>query len=569
MTEHPILTPTETRQGAADFVAVCSVAGLRARLPLRWPAPADVAPSPKQRYRSHYQYVAAPELEALPAWQSLSNFELALSLIDFAPLRPLLAQLLGWTSAQGRVPFDPVSLFLLYGWQISEGWTRATTLRHLAEPRYAALRARLGFAEGVLPTEGGCRYFLTALGQHSPDPNHAVELPAYGDAPAVTVVWQRLNDLLIQAAQLLHQHDFLSDTAWTQALLCPDGMLHPAASHMRCTAVRATCYQPAPRPCPAREDKGRQGCACDTLACTQVCQHAPARDPEARYIWYHGDNHHPDTPNTPREGDPPTRGKGVYGYKSLALLLSDPQRRFHVTLLSDFGPAILNEADVASALLLHLVTHYPDLIPAIVAGDAAFGTARPLHLIYSQLHARRFVDLRAHASDRDPAACVARGYDARGRPLCPFGYALIANGFDPQRRRSKWFCGQQCLRPTRTPSAPLPDATYPPTECPFQDPAWAPAGHLVNLAETFPDQSLRLVRDAPVGSRLWKANYQRARNASEARNAFLERAHLKRLPYFGLPRNRALLALADTWNTLTTLARLCREATAATGACPT
>ena len=85
------------------------------------------------------------------------------------------------------------------------------------------------------------------------------------------------------------------------------------------------------------------------------------------------------------------------------------------------------------------------------------------------------------------------------------------------------------------------------------------------LGETFPDGTLRLLRDAPVGGPAWQAHYPRARNAVEGRNAVLEHWALKRLPYYGIPRNRALVALTDTGDTLITLVRLCREATAATG----
>jgi len=58
-----------------------------------------------------------------------------LRLVDFGGLRPLLAHLLGWTSAQGRVPFDPISTFLFLGWQIVNGWSRAQALRNLKDPR--------------------------------------------------------------------------------------------------------------------------------------------------------------------------------------------------------------------------------------------------------------------------------------------------------------------------------------------------------------------------------------------------------------------------------------------------
>lgn len=562
------LSAPETRQQQPTFVRACGFQALYSRLPLAWPAPADVPSSPKMHYRSHYVYRGAADLLASPTlWETLSDFELLLRLVDFAPLRPVLAQLLGWTSAKGWIPFDPLSMFLLHGWQLTQQWTRAATLRNLALPRYADLRAGMGFTDGFYPTEGGCRYFLTALGQHSPDPDHAVHLPAYGDAAAVALAHQRLNGLLAQAAELLHAHGFLSPAAWDQALVCPDGMLHPAASHLRCTAVTATCYLPAPRPCPARELKHHQGCACDTHACADRCQHAPQRDPDARYVWYSASNTRPHNPNRPQTPSSGPHGHGVYGYKSVALVLADPAHRTHIPLLSDFGPATLNEADRASALLLTLSTCYPSLHLAAVAGDAAYGTDRPLHLIYTHLHARRWIDLRAHPSDRDPLAWPVRGYDDRGRPICPYGYRCVANGFDPQRRRAKWWCAQQCLRTDAQPAVTLPDLIYPPSECPYQDPAHAPHGHVLNLAEAFPDGSLRLARDVPVGSPHWKTTYHRARNAVEARNAARERQQLKRLPYFGIHRTRAILALADTWDTLTTLARLCRQATAATGAC--
>jgi len=225
-----LLSAQATRQQQLTFVDACGFQALRTRLPLPWPAPADVPPSPKTHYRSHYVYLGSEELLThTPLWGAQQEFELLLRLVDFTPLRPVLAQLLGWTSAKGWIPFDPVSMFLLHGWQLTQQWTRAATLRNLAFPRYADIRERLGFAEGIYPTEGGCRYFLTALGQHSPDGDHAVQLPAYGEAPAVDVAHQRLNALLAQAADLLHAQGFLSPAAWDQALVCPDGMLHPAA----------------------------------------------------------------------------------------------------------------------------------------------------------------------------------------------------------------------------------------------------------------------------------------------------------------------------------------------------
>jgi hypothetical protein len=74
---------------------------------------------------------------------------------------------------------------------------------------------------------------------------------------------------------------------------------------------------------------------------------------------------------------------------------------------------------------------------------------------------------------------------------------------------------------------------------------------------------MRLVRDVPVGTPAWKRLYHRARNASEDRNSDLESWDFKRLAVYGTPRGRALVALADAWLNLTTLARLVREATIA------
>jgi hypothetical protein len=191
-------------------------------------------------------------------------------------------------------------------------------------------------------------------------------------------------------------------------------------------------------------------------------------------------------------------------------------------------------------------------------GDAGFGFDVFLRTIY-QLKARRVVDLRAHETDKDKTQWPLRGYDDRGRPMCPFGYAFTANGFDAQRQRYKWFCGKACQRNVE-PVVRLEGVVYPPPECAYQA-ADLPHGKILNVGERFPNGSLRLVRDVPVGSPAWKALYHRARNASEGRNATYESWGLKRMPVYGLCRDKAFSFLADTWATLTTLARLVREAT--------
>ena len=83
------------------------------------------------------------------------------------------------------------------------------------------------------------------------------------------------------------------------------------------------------------------------------------------------------------------------------------------------------------------------------------------------------------------------------------------------------------------------------------------------MGERFADGSIRLVRDVLVSSPLWKELYHRPRNASEGRNAVLEKWGMKRLSVYGQARGRASVMQADVWANLTTLARLIREATLA------
>ncbi len=559
--------PEASRAREADFVEQCSLPALQARLPLRWAETPDLPPSPKRSYRSWYAYPTAdaPAWQALlelTAWQELDDFDLVLLLVDFSGLRPVLARRLNWTSARGYRPFDPVSLFLLQAWQIVNGWTRTDTLANLRKQRYADYAARFGFRPGIYPTEGGMRHFLTSLGRYSEVPGQTVRVQT-DEGQAVDVAIQSLNQLLAGAVDLVRQAGLLSPQAWQEALVCPDGMLHQAASHLRCASVQDSCYQAttaqAPRPCPAK-DKKRTGCDCNTAACAQSCQHAPARDVQARFVWYSSSNQRPDNPNRPAEAAQSASkpGKGCYGYRSQSLLLSDPIRRFHLRLLSDLMTATAREEVPATAMLRQLKRFYPDLHLDAFAADAAYGYDVVLHTLYD-MHVKRLVDLRAQATDADKANWPVRGYDDKGRPMCAYGYAFTSNGFDAERRRHKWFCGQACLHDAQ-PAVQLDGVHYPPQACPYRR-ADLPHGRILNVGECFPDGSRRLVRDVPVGSALWKQLYHRARNASESRNATCEHLDLKRLPVYGQLRAKALIFLADTWSNLLTLARLVREAT--------
>jgi len=553
-------TPVETRARDATYVRQCSLSGLQERLPLQWPTLPDTSPSPKRGYRSNYVYQGYADLEDWNNWQHLSDFDLVLRLVDFSDLRPVLAQLLGWTSARGRMPFDPVSMFLLVSWQLINKWKRSVALGNLGDPRYADYRQRFGFSADHMPTEGGVRYFLTSIGLNAVAEDDTVRLEL-DHGQAVTIAVHHLNQLLATSVALIRETGLVSPAAWAKALVCPDGMIHDAASQMRCAFVQDSCYQPLcaaeHRPCPAQE-KNKRGCGCTTVACALSCRHAPLRDAEARCVVYAGSNRSGLITDvaTAEEG----QGELRYGYRSLALQLAEPLRRFSVVLLDDFLPANAREENPSAALLLQLQRFYPDLKLDVVTGDAGLGYYSFLHAVY-QRGAKRVVDLRADPSDKLKTAWPIRGYNDKGRPVCPFGYALSSNGYDTDRQRHKWFCGQTCRNET-APLVELDHVIYPPHECAYQNPE-RPHGQIINVGETFTNGSIRLVRDISVGTPTWKRLYHRARNASEYRNSVLEGWGLKRLPVYGQPRGRAWTALADVWLNLTTLARLVREATAA------
>jgi hypothetical protein len=341
-------------------------------------------------------------------------------------------------------------------------------------------------------------------------------------------------------------------------------MIHDAASRLRCGCVTDTCYQPTsphdPRPCPAKE-KGLRGCDCDTVDCVSICRRATPRDPKARFIRYRNSNQ-PDADDEPGDSE---KGEPRYGYASLPLLLADPTRRFHIILLDYLSPANARQEVPFAAQLLQLPAFHPTLHVTDVAGDAAFGYASVLRIVHQVLQARRVIDLRAHQTDRDQSQWPLRGYDDKGRPICAFGYPFTSNGFDFGKHRHKWFCAHAC-RKGHQPVVSIDNLPDRLSECPHLH-SHTDYGQILNVDFSFQqDGSCRLVRDVAVGSPAWKCLYHRARNASESRNATFERWDLKRLPVYGEPRGKALIFLADVWSNLTTLARLVREATAATGA---
>ena len=548
---------SEQRQHDPEFIARCAIETLGPKLPLRWPAVPEVGPSPKPRNRTNYQPPSPTRLLQLDedAWQRLDLFDLLLGLIDFSGLRPILAARLYQPSSRGKVPFDPLSFLLLFFWQTINRWPRLKTLRELAKPRNADYSRSFGFREGDWPSESGYRYFLTVLGR-----NH-------------------LNALIKQSMDLIQSSGVLPPAVLEQAILGFDGQIHDAASRLRCQQVQASCYEPCspekPRECPARAE-GKTGCECNTTDCCIACKCATPWDPDARYVFHRKSNQPtqaeqtdvPKAPPDPTSGSSPTesssakvpKGEEHYGYSTLPARLINPIDRVAFTLAeAPLAGANEHEEVRAANLLQSVVTTYDYLHVEFAVGDAGLGY-EPFLKKAAQLHVRRVVDLREDPrTDQDPEQWQQRGYDNLGWPVCQFGYRFHPNGFDSQRFRTKWCCGQTCESPP-DPTAPQ---SRPAPNCPYRDHAAHPSGRILDIGATFRDGSYRLVRDVPYGSPYWKAIYRRARNASEERNSELKALGLKRLPVFGTARAQAALFLADVLSNLLALARLVKEATLA------
>lgn len=519
------LTASQKRAANPDFVKTFSLEALKDHLPFPFPVPADLPPSPKQHYRSQYRYLGYDDL-AIPAiLASLTLFQIALRLIDFSPLRDYLAQFCFVQSAKGQVPFDPVSFFLCICLrrELDCGWLALAKL--LAGEHGGGWRRLFGFLNGVTPSASGLRYFFNTVG-----PERFEEL-----CPLFT-------DLLHQATLLPEHSTFPGDPPERGVTVSHDLMLHEARSRMGCPQVTETCYQPAPRPCPAKE-AGKEGCDCTEEACAQTCRRATPLDREARYIHYEGRNKYADLPTQDH-----SRGRDVYGYASNPDRLVDDRFACAWTIRTGLQPANADERDLFPKSFAYLQARFPYFKIGEVLADAALGFQCCLDPIW-EAGALRMVDIRAAEGDDDPQVQWRRGYNEKGHPLCIHNYAMRSNGHDYQRRRTKWCCEKACLK---EPQRPAPD-------CPYLAPKHK-HGQVVNLGRTLPDGSVRLAREVPYGSEAWKKRYGR-RNFSESRNGSQEDMGLKRLPDFGLNRGRKEVALGDFLDNLRTLGRLVQEAT--------
>jgi hypothetical protein len=502
-----ILTATQKRLAHPDFVPTFSLDAVRDRLPFPFPVPQAMPASPKRHYRSWYCYPGYAALADPVVRATLSPFEVSLRLVDFSPLRDYLAHGYFVPSARGQTPFDPVSLVLCYLLRrfLDCGWNRLAKL--LAGEHGAGWRRLFGFQDGQTPSESGLRYFRDTVG-----------------TPILEELVCLFIDLLHAHALVPERSTFPGDPPDRGVSICHDLMLHAARSPMRCGYVTDTCFQPAPRPCPAQQD-GQPGCNCTDPACAERCQHTTPNEREARLIHYDGCNKYADV-----DGARDT-GRDVFGYASNPDRLIDDRWAVAWTLRTGFHPANADERALFPESFAALQRRFPWLKIGEVLADAALGYQNCLDPIWDA-GALRMVDIRADKYDRDPDTQRRRGYTDLGSPLCLHGYVMRPNGHDYERRRTKWCCDQVCLTSSTAGRGQAAPQSVP--ECPYQADDHK-HGQVINVGRTLPDGSLRLAREVPYDSDAWHKRYGR-RNLSESRNGSIEHQGLKRMSSHGLSR---------------------------------
>jgi hypothetical protein len=524
------LTAIQKRAENPEALKPFALDHLKDKLPLVFPRDLDLPPSPKPRYRSAYRYLGFDDLNE-ETLETFSPFETAVRLFDYSHLEPLLAAHIYEPSAKGQVPFHPVSMYLLSIYRREHNLSRHETLRILRHPTDGLVLRRCTGFEDDFPSESGLRYFEKQLTPELQMEINALQL-----------------DVLYQAG-LLPVKPGTEEVK--KATLSFDGMLHKARSHMRCSSVKASCYEPAPRPCPAKE-KGKQGCECSDEACADICRQATPRDPQARLVVYTGNNERAKTsPNTPVQ--PQKRrsriNRLVYGYYSYAGQLLDDEIATYWILPAALGSATDKDPDLFPGNFAYLQTRFPWLKVGQVLADAGACEQSCLDAIW-EAGALRMVDICANKADKDPNTRLDRGYDENGHPLCPLGYVLHSNGYDYHRRRAKWRCAKRCRC----------NSEKPVPECPYLEAEYK-YGYTVTVGRAHADGTVRLAREIPYGSEAWKERYGR-RNSAESRNSVLERLGLKRMPVHGQNACHVTVLQADFVANQRTLVRLIREATA-------
>jgi hypothetical protein len=534
------LDAAERRLHVPGFVTVFQWDAIRQHLPLRVAPLPDVAPWPGRRCRSHYQWLP-PELTLTEdEWTGLDAFDVMLRLFDFSAWRPLFAQ--RFRSHLGRPAFDPLSIGLGIMLARAKRWSWPQLAQELHSPeRGQGYCRRFGMRLEDIPSESTWR-----------DAAHALPEEVFRQCQQ-SLVWALMAYGLVPQAST-----FPGEPPERGVSIALDSQLQHARSRMRCHHQNADCFKPVDeRVCAARADD-HEGCDCATAACHTHCRRALARDAEATYVHYAGSNQPGTAYDAHDASDAITtrKGKDYFGYKSKAFNIVDDRLCTFWPLSGPYVSANRNDHLQTLPGFADLRRRYPHLTIGEVLGDAGEGYDAILTYVYDTLHARRLIEIRHHATDKDTARCLERGYDAHGIPLCSGGYRLSCNGHNYATQQTKWVCRQRCQlhpQPDVHPDPPVPRPA-----CPWREPAH-PLGMTVTVGRTLPDGSLRLARDYAIRGPTWQQRHGR-QSYSESRNALQTRLGLDRAPWFGLASAAKASILGDTLALLFTVVRFVKEA---------
>lgn len=244
------LPAAQRRLLTEHFVSAFQWDTVRPQLPFRLAIPAEVPVWQPRRCRSYYVWLPPDDICSASDLAGLDDFDLVLRLFDFTAWRPILGQ--RFRSQFGPPPFDPVSLGLaglLARWR-NWGWPQLLTELTSSE-RGLGYRRRLGLQPQDLPALSTLR---TVLGET--------------DAPWCLQCHDSLAHGLMALGLIPTHSTFPGDPPERGVSIATDSQLIAARSHMACRYQNAACLAPRPqRKCAAQAD-GKDGCACDTEACT-------------------------------------------------------------------------------------------------------------------------------------------------------------------------------------------------------------------------------------------------------------------------------------------------------------
>jgi len=527
---------------------------IRPLLPIQLSAPSGKELSWRGRWcRSYYRWIEPDDIRTSSDLAGLDDFDLVLRMFDFTPWRPYFAQ--RFKSQMGPPPFDPLSIglsMLLATWK-EWGWGTLVTELGSTERGRGYCR-RLGFDFEDRPCEST---FRIALNKTRLD-------------------WMKsIQDCLIQGLMnygIVPTHTtFPGDPPGWGVSISSDCQLVESRSHMKCRHQNPACFLPiAQRTCAACQ-KGKEGCDCDTEACREHCRYVALRDPEAAYVYYCGSNQPGPNPNA--AADPAQQrtphGKHHFGYKSKVFSIVDDRLSTLWPITGPFTPANRNDHLLTIPGLKDIQVRFPNLRIGEFLGDAGEGFDDILRFVRHDLKALRTIRQRHAQGDDQPLTCLKRGCDKKGNPLCPHGYSLHFNGYDYERRRSKWVCRQQCAHRSQpdivAPNAPI--TPHPRDVCPSRN-VDHPLGCTVSVGLSLPDGKIRLARDFQVGSPTWKLRIGR-QSYSESRNANQTRRGLNRSPWFGKENSAKATILGDILSISLNVARFVREASRHSARSPT